>query len=282
MSPLWYWRYIPCFGIELDFEDFNVYEFNGRPVLYIKRNDNARKRSLLQKHIQHDPLGSFKKIDQIDFEIGLSSIEGDGNFNLDYVHFFYFLILIKTEGWISAPAILTHSTLEDPEIEGRHVYCSSFIEAAPVFHERILLTLDDVKWIKSHMDTATKFVRDSRFQNAMQALTSFHCIPYASTSLVVAWSGLEALFGAQHEISFRLSLYITNFIKSGNDRQPEFEKLRKSYDSRSRVAHGAATKAKRLREQATYTRNILRECLKKMHRNKFIPRSKETYISIRQ
>ena len=54
-----------------------------------------------------------------------------------------------------------------------------------------------------HMDTALRFVDEPKFQNAMQALTSFHCIPYWSTRLVVAWSGLEALFGVDQEISFR-------------------------------------------------------------------------------
>jgi len=80
---------------------------------------------------------------------------------------------------------------------------------------------------------------------------------YPSIRLLVAWSGLEALFGVDQEISFRLSLYVTNFLKSDVSRYSEFEKLRRSYDDRSRVAHGAATKAKAVYEHTTHTRDIL-------------------------
>jgi hypothetical protein len=125
------------------------------------------------------------------------------------------------------------------------------------------------------METALRFVNEPKFQNAMQALTSFHCIPYSSTCLLVAWSGLEALFGVDQEISFRLSLYVTNFLRSGDERHSEFQKLRQSYDDRSRVAHGAATKAKALREHATYTRDMLRACLAKCIETDAFPNPKQ-------
>jgi hypothetical protein len=135
--------------------------------------------------------------------------------------------------------------------------------------------LEDAQWIKLHMETALRFVDEPKFQNAMQAVTSFHCVPYPSMRLLVAWSGLEALFGVDQEISFRLSLYITNFLKIAVDRYSEFEKLRRSYDDRSRVAHGAATKAKAVDEHATYTLDILRACLAKCIETGAFPNPKE-------
>jgi hypothetical protein len=181
---------------------------------------------------------------------------------------------MRTGGWISAPVILTHSTLDDPEVDAPHIYCSNFIEAKPTYLGDFRLTLEDAQWIKLHMETALRFVDEPKFQNAMQALTSFHCIPYPSMRLLVAWSGLEALFGVDHEISFRLSLYVTNFLKSGIDRYSEFERLRRSYDDRSRVAHGAATKAKAVDEHATYTRDMLRACLAKCIETNAFPNPK--------
>jgi hypothetical protein len=263
MSLLWYWRYIPCAGVKLEFDQFDLYEIDGRPVVYLTRRDPKQKQRIFQKHILDDPDRLFKSIQGIDFEISVASINGDGFFNFDPAHVFLFLLMIRTGGWISAPVTLTHSTLEDPEVDTPHIFCLSFVDARPAFSGDFHLTLEDVEWIKLHMETALKFVDDPKFQNAMQALTSFHCIPYASTCLLVAWSGLEALFGVDQEVSFRLSLYISNFLKSGNDRYAEFEKLRRSYDDRSRVAHGATTKAKAVREHATYTRDVLRACLEK-------------------
>jgi hypothetical protein len=263
LSPLWYWRYIPCAGVKLQFDELDLYEIDGRPIVYLTRRDPKLKQKIFQKHIQEDPGRLFKRIQGIDFEIALASINGDGDFDLDYAHVFSFLLMIRTGGWISAPVILTHSILEDPEVDAPHVYCSDFVHTRPAYLADFRLTLEDAGWIKSHMGTALRFVNEPKFQNAMQALTSFHCIPYSSTCLLVAWSGLEALFGVDQEISFRLCLYITNFLKSGDDRYPEFQKLRRSYDDRSRVAHGSATKAKALHEHATYTRDILRACLEK-------------------
>jgi hypothetical protein len=234
---------------------------NDRTILHITRRDPKQKRKIFQKHIQDDPDRLFKKLKEIDFEIALASIDGDGSFNLDYAHVFTFLLLIRTGGWISAPVLLTHSALQDPETDTPHIHCQDFVDATPAHAGDFRLTLEDAQWIKSHMDTALRLVNEPKFQNAMQALTSFHCIPYASTCLLVSWSGLEALFGVDQEISFRLSLYIANFLRTGEERPLEFEKLRQSYDDRSRVAHGAATKAKAVQEYAMYTRDILRACL---------------------
>lgn len=275
MSPLWYWRYIPCAGVKLEFDQFDLFEIDGRTIVNLTRRNPKQKRKIFQKHIEEDPDRLFKQIQEIDFEISLASIDGDGSFNLDYAHVFSFLLMIRTGGWMSAPVILTHSILEEPEVDIPHIYCASFIDARPADLGDFRLNLDDARWIKLHMETALRFVHKPKFQNAMQALTSFHCIPYASTCLLVAWSGLEALFGVDQEISFRLSLYITNFLKSGDDRHSEFEKLRRSYDDRSRVAHGAATRAKALHEHALYTRDILRACLAKCIETDEFPDTKQ-------
>jgi hypothetical protein len=274
MSLLWYWRYIPCAGVNLEFDEFDLYEKDGRTIVHLTRRDSKQRRKIFQKHIQEDHR-LFKNVERVDFEIALASISSDGVFLLDYAHVFTFLLMIRTGGWISAPIILTHSTIHDPEVDGPHIFCSKFIDAIPTYLGDFRLTLEDAQWIKLHMETALRFVDEPKFQNAMQALTSFHCIPYPSIRLLVAWSGLEALFGVEQEISFRLSLYISNFLKSGVDRYSEFEKLRRSYDDRSRVAHGASTKAKAVDDYATYTRDILRACLARCIEINSFPNTKQ-------
>jgi hypothetical protein len=274
MSLLWYWRYIPCAGVKLEFDQFDLYEMDERTIVHLIRRNPKQKRKIFQKHIQDDPDQFFKKIQGVDFEIALASVGGDGIFNLDYAHVFSFLLMIRTGGWISAPITLTHSTLEDPEVDAPHIFCSNFIDTKPAYLGDFRLTLEDARWIKLHMEAALRFVHEPKFQNAMQALTSFHCIPYSTMGLLVAWSGLEALFGVDQEISFRLCLYVANFLKF-DDRYSEFEKLRRSYDDRSRVAHGAATKAKAVQEHATYTRDILRMCLAKCIETNAFPNPKQ-------
>jgi len=275
MSLLWYWRYIPCAGVKLEFDEFDLYEKDERTIVYLTRRDPKQRRKIFQKHIQEDDDRLFKNVGEIDFEIALTSISGDGVFHLDYAHVFTFLLMIRTGGWISAPVILTHSVLNDPEIDAPYIYCSNFVDAKPASLGEFRLTLEDAQWIKLYMEAALRFIDKPKFQNAMQALTSFHCIPYPSRRLLVAWSGLEALFGVDQEISFRLSLYISNFLKSDVDRYVEFEKLRRSYDDRSRVAHGAATRAKAVDDYAAYTRDILRRCLVKCIETGAFPNPRE-------
>lgn len=264
MSPLWYWRYIPCAGVKLEFDEFKIYQINGRPVVHLTRADPTQKRRQLKKHILEDQESLYREVPKRpDFEIALASVGGDGIFKLDYVHVFFFLLIIRTGGWVSAPAVLTHSTLDDLESDAPHVFCTRLLDVSPAYYGDCRLTLEDAQWISLHMDAALALVDKPKFQNAMQALTSFHCIPFASVCLLVAWSGLEALFGVEQEISFRLSLYIANYLKFGDARRLEFERLRRSYDDRSRVAHGAATKARLVQDNALYTRDVLRECLQR-------------------
>jgi hypothetical protein len=88
-------------------------------------------------------------------------------------------------------------------------------------------------------------------------------VPYANTCLLIAWSGLEALFKTNTELSFRLCLYIANFLKKGSDRIEVFERLRRSYDARSKITHGSGGRINDLSGHAEYTRDILRACLEK-------------------
>jgi hypothetical protein len=270
----WYWRYIPCKGVKLEFEEFDLFPDTGSPILYLRRRDPKQRIKIKRKHIQEDEHDAFKRIDGIDFEIGLRSEGGDGTFILDPVHVFSFLLMIKTGGWINAPAIVTASMLDDPDSDGPYIYCMPFIDSTPSAYRDVTLTLEDATWIKQNMNAGLRFTNEPMFQNAMQALTSFHCVPFANTCLLIAWSGLEALFKTNQELSFRLCLYIANFLRKGSERADVFERLRSSYDARSQVTHGSGGRLENLRDHANYTRDILCECLAKCIENGGFPDTK--------
>jgi hypothetical protein len=259
----WYWRYIPCEGVKLGFEEFDLYPDTEPVILHLRRRDPKQRIKIRRKHIQEDDDESFKRIDGIDFEIALRSESGDGIFFVDPVHVFSFLLMIKTGGWINAPAMLTASMLDGPDADGPYIFCTPFIESTPTRYQNVTLTMDDAVWIQENMNTGLRFTKESIFQNAMQALTSFHCVPYANVGLLIAWSGLEALFKTSQEISFRLCLYIANYLKKGPERAEVFERLRRSYDVRSKVTHGSGARLDNIHEHAEYTRDILCECLAK-------------------
>jgi hypothetical protein len=270
----WYWRYIPCKGVKLGFDEFDLYPDSGPAILHLQRRDPKQRIKIRRKHVEEDEDDVFKSIDDIDFEMALRSTNGDGVFLLDPAHVFSFLLMIKTGGWISAPAILTASMLDEPEVDGRHIFCAPFIEATPILYQDVTLSMEDASWIKANLNTGLRFTNESMFQNAMQALTSFHCVPYANICLLIAWSGLEALFQTEQELSFRVCLYIANFLKKGLDRTEVFERLRRSYTARSKITHGSGAKLGEIREHAEYTRDMLRACLAKCVENGEFPDTK--------
>lgn len=259
----WYWRYIPCKGIKLGFDELAIYPDADRAILHLNGRNPKQKIRIKRKHIQEDDDGVFKKIDGVDFEISLRSQSGDGIFELDPAHVFSFLLMIRTGGWINAPAILTSSILDDPEVDGPYIYCTPFIEVTPTHYRDVTLSLEDALWIRAHMSNGLRLTSEPMFQNAMQALTSFHCVPYTNACLLIAWSGLEALFKTDQELSFRLCLYIANFLNKGLERQETFDRLRRSYAARSRVTHGSGARLDSIHEHADYTRDTLRACLAK-------------------
>jgi Apea-like HEPN len=268
---LWFWRYVPCAGVKLDFDEFVVHEIDGRAMLVLTRNENKPRSKILKKHILEDSGRSFSNLKTVDFELSVASLDRDGNFEVTRVHAFSFLLMIKTGGWIDAPVFLTHSTLHEPDKGEPHVICMSFLHTSSSFFGDFKLTLEDAEWIKTHLETTLELIEKPKFQNAMQAMTSFHLIPFSNMALVTAWSGLEALFEVKQEISFKLGVYITNYLYSNAERASEFEKLKQSYDDRSRVAHGESTKTKAVFENAYYTRDILRACLRKCIETKSFP-----------
>ncbi len=257
----WFWRYIPCKGVKLAFDDFAIFPEAEPGILYLRRRDPKQPLRIKRKHIQEDEEQTFKKVDGVDFEISLRSLGGDGTFDLNPVHVFSFLLMMKTGGWINAPTVLNVSMLDEPDVDGRHVYCTPFIDAVPAHYRDVTMTIEDAEWIRNHMATGLRFTEEAIFQNAMQALTSFHCVPYPNVALLLAWSGLEALFKTETELSFRLCLYIANFLKTGPERTELFDLLRKSYTARSRVAHGSGGRLPDLPEAAHFARNVLLSCL---------------------
>lgn len=90
----------------------------------------------------------------------------------------------------------------------------------------------------------------------------WHSVP--RVQLAVIWSGIESLFNVNTEVSFRISLYIANFLGE-NEAQAQqiFKQVRKIYSSRSSAVHGNKTKdnlESAVEESANLLTRILRRC----------------------
>lgn len=84
----------------------------------------------------------------------------------------------------------------------------SGLNAPPAYE----LTSDDEQWLQMYADAARKLLGDLGFQTAVHSLASFHWHPHPRTRLALIWSGIEALFGIDSEVVFRVSLYTAKFL----------------------------------------------------------------------
>lgn len=65
-----------------------------------------------------------------------------------------------------------------------------------------------------------------------------------SQSILHMWCAIESLFpSVGTELSFRVSVYLAQLVSQGAGRRGYFEKVKKGYNTRSRIAHGAKHEA---------------------------------------
>ncbi len=134
-----------------------------------------------------------------------------------------------------------------------------------MFSEPYILTSADTCWIGKHYATASNLLEKDEYMNAVHAMASYRWHSVPRVQLAILWSGIEALFHASTEISFRISLYIANFLARDNPAEAKelFKKIRKLYSSRSAAVHGGNIKGDEdelVSESASLLNRIIKHC----------------------
>lgn len=77
-----------------------------------------------------------------------------------------------------------------------------------------------------------------------RAVLAAPTIPSRSQSVLHLWCAIESLFpGVTTELSFRVALYMAQLVAPQGGRQEYFERVKKGYNVRSKIAHGAKQEA---------------------------------------
>jgi hypothetical protein len=123
----------------------------------------------------------------------------------------------------------------------------------------------DAKWIEKNINVARKLQENEKFKNAIHCLASYRWHPLQRAQLAVIWAGIEGLFDAEIEITFRLSIYISNFLLSDKKEKEEKNKKKKSlYNQRSAAVHGSKIKNTHndiVNDSANLLREIIFKCI---------------------
>lgn len=128
----------------------------------------------------------------------------------------------KVEGW-----------LHEPSLE-----CISIHDKRAVSAEAFLTAADAAEHWRA-LEQAYPALSAAR-----RALQTSPMIPDLSSSLLHAWQGIEALFpSVSSELSFRLALLVSQLCAPvRSERMKTYEEAKRSYNQRSRAAHGNGAK----------------------------------------
>jgi hypothetical protein len=86
------------------------------------------------------------------------------------------------------------------------------------------------------------------------------------------WAGIESIFGIDKELRFRLAALTASFLEPrGDQRITRYKAVKKLYDFRSRVVHGAAARDTELVEHIREVRLLLSSLLCRMIESRHAP-----------
>lgn len=134
-----------------------------------------------------------------------------------------------------------------------------------ILHEVYHLSTEDEEWIKTNYNRASILLDNDLFSTAIHSMASYRWHTLPRVQLAIIWSGIEALFKIESEISFRLSLYVAKFLGENdiNKEKELFCRVRNLYNMRSAAVHGGKIKGDSIAlvsESASILNCLIRRC----------------------
>jgi hypothetical protein len=129
------------------------------------------------------------------------------------------------------------------------------------------ITASEHKWIAENYSMAKKLMGNDRYCDAVHSLSSYRWHSMPRPQLALLWSGIEGLFGIDHELSFRLSLYIAKYLSPSRreKRKIIFNDMKKLYTIRSKAVHGGKIKEPHdsVKKSVKILRQLVMKCAEK-------------------
>lgn len=120
------------------------------------------------------------------------------------------------------------------------------------------ISIQDIEWANTYFLNFAKLLSDTRFRSAIDSLTTSHLQHNMRMAIALLWSGIEAIFGIQSELRFRLSAQIASLLETrGKNRYELHQKIKKLYDIRSKVVHGSVITEDKIKEHIIEVRELL-------------------------
>lgn len=122
----------------------------------------------------------------------------------------------------------------------------------------------DLEWAAVHFNAFDALLKVERFQHAVRYYGNAHYLFDDDAKIMLLWAGIEGLLGVDAELRRRIALHAAILFDGTPDEKAAYAaRIKKGYDVRSKVVHGAGTKADDLRLGYTLASEVLLALLRK-------------------
>lgn len=128
---------------------------------------------------------------------------------------------------------------------------------------KTILTKLDADWVKENYEKFNGLAATAdSFRFALSAAVDWQYSHDSRVAIARLWSGIEALFGINSELVYRISLLIACLLEPrGVARQTRFAQIRRLYGTRSKAVHGEDISEERLTQAMLESYDILSRLL---------------------
>ncbi|WP_140865112.1 HEPN domain-containing protein [Myxococcus xanthus] len=177
---------------------------------------------------------------------------------------------------VPAVADYSWSTIAAAPERGCKIQLIEDVPQARRIAEPIEVQRADLEWVSTHLTSFSSLLEDARFNLAVEALSTHQHHPTPRMMTAVLWSGIEALFKIEHELSFRIACYTAAVLAPrGRERRDLYEKVKAFYAIRSKAVHGSKAKDDDLLKHVVEVRQVLSRLICTFTEAKRLPSSSE-------
>jgi len=125
------------------------------------------------------------------------------------------------------------------------------------------VTSDDAEWLQRYFQAFNQLASESEsFRFGLEAAIDWRFAKDPRSAVARLWAGIEALFGINAELVFRISLSSACLLSPrGEARQEKFESIKKLYGLRSKIVHGEKLPNEKIFQAMNDSFHLLRDLL---------------------
>jgi hypothetical protein len=204
--------------------------------------------------------------ENVEYEISIRKDVGKSEyFPVTLAQLIFRCLRVKTLIEMLVPAFASHSWSVMAALPDN--CCDAFLlEDVPRawrFEKPMTVGKEDFDWVFSKLTVFSKlYFEFTKFRIATDALDTHHHISNLRMMAAQLWSGIEAVFGLNQELRFRIAAYVATILEPrGIKRKEIFKQVLHLYDIRSKAVHGGRIEERDLKSHVVEVRKVLSRLL---------------------